>query len=61
MAAEDTVPEMVLNITEVARQKVLRVRAAENEPDTLALLVGGVAAAWLVRRRKAQSRTDGNA
>ncbi len=31
------------------------------EPDTLALLVGGVAAAWLVRRRKAQSRTDGNA
>jgi len=45
MAAEDTVPEMVLNITEVARQKVLRVRAAENEPDTLALWleIAGVA------------------
>jgi Fe/S biogenesis protein NfuA len=45
MAAEDAVPEMVLNITEVARQKVLRVRAAENEPDTLALWleIAGVA------------------
>jgi Fe/S biogenesis protein NfuA len=45
MAAEDVVPEMVLNITEVARQKVLRVRAAENEPETLALWleIAGVA------------------
>ena len=45
MAAEDVVPEMVLNITEVARQKVLRVRAAENEPEKLALWleIAGVA------------------
>ena len=44
MSAED-VPEMILNITEVARQKVLRVRAAENEPETLALWleIAGVA------------------
>ena len=43
--AEDAVPEMVLNITEVARQKVLRVRANENEPETLALWleIAGVA------------------
>jgi Fe/S biogenesis protein NfuA len=43
--AEDAVPEMVLNITEVARQKVLRVRAAEDEPETLALWleIAGVA------------------
>ena len=42
---EDAVPEMVLNITEVARQKVLRVRANENEPETLALWleIAGVA------------------
>jgi Fe/S biogenesis protein NfuA len=39
------VPEMVLNITEVARQKVLRVRAAEDEAETLALWleIAGVA------------------
>ena len=43
--AEDAVPEMVLNITEVARQKVLRVRAAEDEPEKLALWleIAGVA------------------
>ena len=43
--AEDAVPEMVLNITEVARQKVLRVRANETEPETLALWleIAGVA------------------
>ncbi len=42
---DDSVPEMVLNITEVARQKVLRVRANENEPETLALWleIAGVA------------------
>jgi Fe/S biogenesis protein NfuA len=36
---------MVLNITEVARQKVLRVRANENDPETLALWleIAGVA------------------
>jgi Fe/S biogenesis protein NfuA len=43
--AEDAVPEMVLNITEVARQKVLRVRANEDEPEKLALWleIAGVA------------------
>src|SRR2546421_10785298 len=43
--AEDAVPEMVLNVTEVARQKVLRVRANENEPEKLALWleIAGVA------------------
>ena len=43
--AEDAVPEMVLNVTEVARQKVLRVRAAEDEPEKLALWleIAGVA------------------
>ena len=43
--AEDAVPEMVLSITEVARQKVLRVRANESEPETLALWleIAGVA------------------
>jgi len=42
---DDSVPEMVLNITEIARQKVLRVRANENEPETLALWleIAGVA------------------
>jgi Fe/S biogenesis protein NfuA len=42
---EDAVPEMVLNITEVARQKVLRVRANEDEPENLALWleIAGVA------------------
>jgi Fe/S biogenesis protein NfuA len=45
MAAEDAVPEMVLNVTEIARQKVLRVRAAEGDPETLALWleIAGVA------------------
>jgi len=45
MADAAAVPEMVLNITEVARQKVLRVRANENEPETLALWleIAGVA------------------
>ena len=45
MAAEDAVPEMVLNVTDIARQKVLRVRAAENEPEKLALWleIAGVA------------------
>jgi Fe/S biogenesis protein NfuA len=43
--AEDAVPEMVLKITEVARTKVLRVRAAEDAPETLALWleIAGVA------------------
>jgi Fe/S biogenesis protein NfuA len=43
--AEDAAPEMVLNVTEVARQKVLRVRAAEDEPEKLALWleIAGVA------------------
>jgi Fe/S biogenesis protein NfuA len=43
--SEDAVPEMVLNVTEVARQKVLRVRANENEPEKLALWleIAGVA------------------
>jgi len=42
---DDSVPEMVLNVTEVARQKVLRVRANENEPESLALWleIAGVA------------------
>jgi Fe/S biogenesis protein NfuA len=42
---EDAVPEMVLNITEIARQKVLRVRANEDEPEKLALWleIAGVA------------------
>jgi Fe/S biogenesis protein NfuA len=41
----DEAPEPVLTITEVARQKVLRVRAAEPEPENLALWleVSGVA------------------
>jgi Fe/S biogenesis protein NfuA len=33
----EPVPEMILTVTEVARQKVLRVRAAEPEPEKLAL------------------------
>ena len=39
------VPEMVLNVTDVARQKVLRVRANEDEPEKLALWleIAGVA------------------
>jgi Fe/S biogenesis protein NfuA len=43
--SSDAVPEMVLNITEVARQKVLRVRANESDPDKLALWleIAGVA------------------
>jgi Fe/S biogenesis protein NfuA len=43
--AEDAAAEMVLNVTEVARQKVLRVRAAEDEPEKLALWleIAGVA------------------
>ncbi|HYT39203.1 MAG TPA: NifU family protein [Acidimicrobiia bacterium] len=43
--SEGGVPEMVLNVTDVARQKVLRVRAAENDPETLALWleIAGVA------------------
>ncbi|HZQ79215.1 MAG TPA: NifU family protein [Acidimicrobiia bacterium] len=42
---DDSVPEMVLNVTEVARQKVLRVRANETDPETLALWleIAGVA------------------
>jgi len=42
---DDSVPEMVLNVTEVARQKVLRVRANESDPETLALWleIAGVA------------------
>ena len=45
MSDEGAVPEMVLNITEVARQKVLRVRANESEPENLALWleIAGVA------------------
>jgi Fe/S biogenesis protein NfuA len=45
MAEEAAVPEMVLNITEVARQKVLRVRANEGEAENLALWleIAGVA------------------
>jgi Fe/S biogenesis protein NfuA len=45
MADAAEVPEMVLNITEVARQKVLRVRANETEPENLALWleIAGVA------------------
>lgn len=44
MSTED-LPEPILNITEVARQKVLRVRGAEPEPEKLALWleVSGVA------------------
>jgi Fe/S biogenesis protein NfuA len=36
---------MILNVTDIARQKVLRVRAAENEPEKLALWleIAGVA------------------
>jgi Fe/S biogenesis protein NfuA len=33
----ESVPEPILTVTEVARQKVLRVRAAEPEPEKLAL------------------------
>src|SRR3954462_9432628 len=42
---QDGAPEMTLNGTDVARQKVLRVRAAENEPEKLALWleIAGVA------------------
>src|SRR5438445_6192719 len=45
MAEYAVVPEMVLNITEVARQKVFRVRANESEPEKLALWleIAGVA------------------
>jgi Fe/S biogenesis protein NfuA len=45
MSEDAAVPEMVLNITDVARQKVLRVRANENEPEKLALWleIAGVA------------------
>ncbi len=45
VSPQDGVPEMVLNITEVARQKVLRVRAAEDEAEKLALWleIAGVA------------------
>src|SRR5256885_12640828 len=45
MADAAAVPEMVLNITEVARQKVLRVRANETDPENLALWleIAGVA------------------
>lgn len=45
MPEDAAVPEMVLNITEVARQKVLRVRANESEPEKLALWleIAGVA------------------
>ena len=41
----EPVPEPILTVTEVARQKVLRVRAAEPEPEKLALWleVSGVA------------------
>ena len=44
MSSED-LPEPILHITEVARQKVLRVRGAEPEPEKLALWleVSGVA------------------
>ena len=43
--SQDGAPEMILNVTENARQKVLRVRAAENEPEKLALWleIAGVA------------------
>lgn len=43
--SEDAVPEMVLKVTENARQKVLRVRANETEPEKLALWleIAGVA------------------
>src|SRR5688500_7360107 len=43
--SEDAVPEMVLTVTENARQKVLRVRANEPEPEKLALWleIAGVA------------------
>jgi Fe/S biogenesis protein NfuA len=43
--SEDAVPEMVLKVTENARQKVLRVRANEPEPEKLALWleIAGVA------------------
>lgn len=43
--SQDGAPEMILNVTEIARQKVLRVRAAENEPENLALWleIAGVA------------------
>lgn len=44
-SSSEGVPEMVLKITEVARTKVLRVRAAEDAPETLALWleIAGVA------------------
>jgi len=43
--SQDGAPEMILNVTEIARQKVLRVRAAETEPEKLALWleIAGVA------------------
>jgi Fe/S biogenesis protein NfuA len=45
MAEETAAPEMVLNVTEIARHKVLRVRANESEPEGLALWleIAGVA------------------
>ena len=45
MSEDAAVPEMVLNVTENARQKVLRVRANESEPEKLALWleIAGVA------------------
>ncbi|MDQ1515725.1 MAG: Fe/S biosis protein NfuA [Actinomycetota bacterium] len=43
--SQEGVPELVLTVTDVARQKVLRVRANENEPEKLALWleIAGVA------------------
>lgn len=45
MSEDAAVPEMVLKVTENARQKVLRVRANETEPEKLALWleIAGVA------------------
>jgi len=45
MSEDAAVPEMVLTVTENARQKVLRVRANETEPEKLALWleIAGVA------------------
>jgi Fe/S biogenesis protein NfuA len=43
--SEEGVPELVLTVTDVARQKVLRVRANETDPEKLALWleIAGVA------------------
>lgn len=43
--SSEAVPEMVLHVTEVARKKVLRVRANESDPENLALWleIAGVA------------------